>query len=386
MTGRTRGHSERVRVFTDVLAAELHLSQGARDRLRWASLLHDLGKIGVPATVLNKPAALEAVEWDMIRQHPDQGAVLAGPLLEWLGEWGTAISQHHERFDGTGYPRGLAGHEISQAGRIVAVADVFEVMTAARSYKRPMSVAAARRQLADSAGTQLDPACVTSVPGSQPAACVVGGRTPGPVGEPAVPAPGRRGRSSRRACGHGGSGAGGHGRGRRDNRGGSRRSGGKPGRGRAPQRRTPVAGQLIGARCGTCSVPDGLRSPGFGRSPFLPLGRAKRPFPRRPPRRPRLVGSRRRARVPARRRHLVRRPHPEHPRPEPLRQRRRTSQPRTRARRTSPQQRRWASQPWTRARRTWRQPSPSRSPSRWAAPRASRSSPGRPSPTPVSPC
>ena len=163
---RTRGHSERVRVFTDVLAAELHLSQPARDRLRWASLLHDLGKIGVPATVLNKPAALGPAEWDMIRRHPDQGAVLAGPLLEWLGEWGTAISQHHERFDGMGYPRGLAGHEISHAGRIVAVADVFEVMTAARSYKRPMSVAAARRQLADSAGTQLDPACVRAFLGA----------------------------------------------------------------------------------------------------------------------------------------------------------------------------------------------------------------------------
>jgi len=163
---RTRGHSERVRVFTDVLAAELHLSQAARDRLRWASLLHDLGKVGVPASVLNKPAALVAGEWDMVRLHPDQGAVLAGPLLEWLGEWGTAISQHHERFDGMGYPRGLAGHEISRAGRIVAVADVFEVMTAARSYKRPMSVAAARRELADSAGTQLDPACVRAFLGA----------------------------------------------------------------------------------------------------------------------------------------------------------------------------------------------------------------------------
>jgi HD-GYP domain-containing protein (c-di-GMP phosphodiesterase class II) len=157
---RTRGHSERVRVFTDVIAAELHLPDAARDRLRWASLLHDIGKVGVPAGVLNKPAALEADEWDMIRRHPDQGAELAGPLLEWLGEWGAAISEHHERFDGMGYPRGLAGHEIALAGRIVAVADTFEVMTAARSYKRPMSVAAARRELADVAGTQLDPACV----------------------------------------------------------------------------------------------------------------------------------------------------------------------------------------------------------------------------------
>jgi HD-GYP domain-containing protein (c-di-GMP phosphodiesterase class II) len=163
---RTRGHSDRVRVFTDVLAAELHLSEAARDRLRWAALLHDLGKVRVPTGVLNKPAALEADEWAMIRRHPDAGAELAGPLLEWLGEWGAAISQHHERFDGMGYPRGLAGHEIAQAGRIVAVADSFEVMTAVRSYKRPMSVATARRELAQVAGTQLDPACVRAFLGA----------------------------------------------------------------------------------------------------------------------------------------------------------------------------------------------------------------------------
>jgi HD-GYP domain-containing protein (c-di-GMP phosphodiesterase class II) len=163
---RTRGHSERVRVFTDVLAAELHLPEAARDRLRWAALLHDLGKVRVPSEVLNKPAELEADEWAMIRRHPDAGAALAGPLLEWLGEWGAAISEHHERFDGMGYPRGLAGHEIAQAGRIVAVADSFEVMTAVRSYKRPMSVATARRELAQVAGTQLDPACVRAFLGA----------------------------------------------------------------------------------------------------------------------------------------------------------------------------------------------------------------------------
>jgi HD-GYP domain-containing protein (c-di-GMP phosphodiesterase class II) len=163
---RTRGHSERVRVFTDVLAAELHLPDAARDRLRWASLLHDIGKVRVPAVVLNKPASLDDDEWEQIRRHPDQGAALAGPLLEWLGEWGAAISQHHERFDGGGYPRGLAGHDIAQAGRIVAVADTFEVMTAARSYKRPMSVASARRELADVAGKQLDPHCVRAFLGA----------------------------------------------------------------------------------------------------------------------------------------------------------------------------------------------------------------------------
>ncbi len=163
---RTRGHSERVRVFTDVLAEELHLPQDGRDRLRWASLLHDLGKVDVPSKILNKPASLDAAEWEIVRRHPARGAAMAGPLLEWLGEWGAAIEQHHERFDGLGYPRGLAGHDIALAGRIVAVADVFEVMTAARAYKRPMSVRAARRELADVAGTQLDPACVRAFLGA----------------------------------------------------------------------------------------------------------------------------------------------------------------------------------------------------------------------------
>ena len=163
---RTRGHSERVRVFTDVLAEELHLPQDARDRLRWASLLHDLGKVDVPSGILNKPASLDPAEWEIVRRHPARGAAMAGPLLDWLGEWGAAIEQHHERFDGLGYPRGLAGHDIALAGRIVAVADVFEVMTAARSYKRPMSVRAARGELADVAGTQLDPACVRAFLGA----------------------------------------------------------------------------------------------------------------------------------------------------------------------------------------------------------------------------
>ena len=80
-----------------------------------------------------------------------------------VGALGAAIEEHHERFDGLGYPRGLAGHEIALAGRVVAVADVFEVLTAARSYKRPMSVRAARRELASVAGTQLDPQCVRAL-------------------------------------------------------------------------------------------------------------------------------------------------------------------------------------------------------------------------------
>src|SRR6202035_5397872 len=78
----------------------------------------------------------------------------------WLGQWGAAVEQHHERYDGTGYPRGLKGNEISLAARIVSVADVYEVMTAPRPYKKSMSVAAARQELIRVSGTQLDPAIV----------------------------------------------------------------------------------------------------------------------------------------------------------------------------------------------------------------------------------
>ncbi|HVM20698.1 MAG TPA: HD-GYP domain-containing protein, partial [Egibacteraceae bacterium] len=157
---RSRGHSERVHVYAELLADELDLPQADRDRLRWAALLHDVGKLIVPAEVLNKPADPDDGEWQALRRHPEAGAELCAPLLPWLGEWGAAIAQHHEWFDGTGYPRGLKGHEISRAARIVAVADCYEVMTTSRTYKRALSPAAAREELARCAGTQFDPAIV----------------------------------------------------------------------------------------------------------------------------------------------------------------------------------------------------------------------------------
>ena len=157
---KTRGHSERVRAFTDLVAGQLKLPEADRDRLRWAALLHDIGKLHVPAKILNKPGRPEPREWETLQGHPAAGARIAAPLMMWLGPWGDAIEQHHERFGGGGYPRSLAGEEISLAARIVSVADSFEVMTASRSYKKPMSVPAARRELAACAGEQFDPAIV----------------------------------------------------------------------------------------------------------------------------------------------------------------------------------------------------------------------------------
>lgn len=157
---RTRGHCERVRVLTDLLAVEMRLGAADRDRLRWTALLHDLGKLDVPAGVLNKPSGLTAGEFNAVKAHPSVGAALAAPLLPWLGEWGLGIVEHHEKYDGSGYPAGLAGTGISRAGRMVGLVDAFETMTAARTYKKAMATAAARTELAACSGTHFDPVCV----------------------------------------------------------------------------------------------------------------------------------------------------------------------------------------------------------------------------------
>ena len=157
---QTRGHSERVRVFADLIADEMNLGVADRARLRWASLLHDIGKLVVPSEILSKPARLNQAEMTAVQRHPEEGARLIGPLRAWLGAWGDAVVQHHERYDGKGYPFMLAGDQISLGGRIVAVADSYEVMTAVRPYRKPVSVTAAREELVKCSGTQFDPVVV----------------------------------------------------------------------------------------------------------------------------------------------------------------------------------------------------------------------------------
>ncbi len=159
----TRGHSERVRLLTDVVTDQLGLPSRDRDLLRWAALLHDVGKLRVPAEVLNKPGTLDPAEWVVLKQHPSAGKEIAGALLPWLGPWGSVIDQHHERYDGTGYPNGLAGEQIHLGARIVAVTDAFDVMTAARSYRKPMSRAAAYRELTRCSGSHFDPVVVRAM-------------------------------------------------------------------------------------------------------------------------------------------------------------------------------------------------------------------------------
>ena len=156
----TRGHCEKTRAVADVIGEQLGLSAADRNRLRWAAMLHDIGKLAVPAEILNSPGKPTPEEWKILQGHPAAGASRIAPLEPWLGEWVRAVDHHHERFDGTGYPYGLAGEDISLSGRIVAVADSYEVMTAVRSYKKAMTAAAARAELTRCAGTHFDPRIV----------------------------------------------------------------------------------------------------------------------------------------------------------------------------------------------------------------------------------
>ncbi|MEO1064248.1 MAG: HD domain-containing phosphohydrolase [Actinomycetota bacterium] len=156
----TRGHTERVRAHADVIAEELGLSEGDRLHLAWGVLLHDVGKLAVPAEILNKEDDLTPAEWGTLKRHPEAGRRIVAPLQDWLGDWLRPVHEHHERWDGAGYPGGLAGTEISLAGRIVAVADAYDVITSRRSYKAAMSTEAGRREIVRCAGTQFDPEVV----------------------------------------------------------------------------------------------------------------------------------------------------------------------------------------------------------------------------------
>ena len=156
----TRGHTERVRAYAVMIGEELGLEGEDLELLNWSGLVHDIGKLAVLPEILTKPGKPTDEEWAVLRGHPAEADALVEPLRPWLGAWAESATQHHERFDGTGYPKGLAGGAISLAGRIVAVADAYDVMTSTRSYKKPMPAATARRELAANAGTQFDPEVV----------------------------------------------------------------------------------------------------------------------------------------------------------------------------------------------------------------------------------
>jgi hypothetical protein len=156
----TRGHAERVRAYSASLGREIGLPPEDLDRLNWSALLHDIGKLNVDTEILNKPGRPTDEEWAQLRRHPLEGELLAEGLRGWLGPWADAIGYHHENWDGSGYPRGTAGEAIPLAGRIVAIADVYDVITSVRSYKQAAAPAEARAELVRCSGTQFEPRLV----------------------------------------------------------------------------------------------------------------------------------------------------------------------------------------------------------------------------------
>jgi len=152
----TRGHSERVNRYAMLVAARLNLNEKERRILNWASLLHDVGKIGIPETILNKPGSLTDEEYSIIKAHPEKGCNILKPL-EQLSSSLPGILHHHERYDGHGYPHGLRGENIPLLARIIAVADTFDAITSDRAYRPGKTVKEAIEIIEKVAGSQLAP-------------------------------------------------------------------------------------------------------------------------------------------------------------------------------------------------------------------------------------
>lgn len=160
--GYTRGHSERVGQASMMIARELGMDEGRIEVLRFAGILHDVGKLGVPTRLLRKDGPLTPEERRVIELHPEYGHEMVRGI-SFLGEARAAVLHHHERLDGSGYPYGLVGSQIPESARVVAVADAFDAMTSTRSYRRARPVSAALEELERCAGSQFDPRMVIAL-------------------------------------------------------------------------------------------------------------------------------------------------------------------------------------------------------------------------------
>ncbi|NBM15365.1 HD-GYP domain-containing protein [Streptomyces sp. GC420] len=158
----TRGHSERVGSASVLIARELGMDEERLEVLRFAGILHDVGKLGVPTRVLRKDGPLTPEERRVIELHPEYGHEMVRGI-GFLGEARAAILHHHERMDGSGYPYGLSGDRIPEFARVVAVADAFDAMTSTRCYSRARPVAVAVEELQKCAGRQFDPRMVRAL-------------------------------------------------------------------------------------------------------------------------------------------------------------------------------------------------------------------------------
>ena len=157
----TRGHSERVAVYASRIGREMSLRTELIERIYFAGLLHDVGKIGIPDAIITKPARLSDAEYELMKQHPEIGAKILEPV-EFLHSVTPCVRHHHEWFDGSrsGYPDRLAGDQIPLPSRVIVVADTVEAMTSDRPYRKALPLDVVVRELHKYSGTQFDPVVV----------------------------------------------------------------------------------------------------------------------------------------------------------------------------------------------------------------------------------
>jgi putative nucleotidyltransferase with HDIG domain len=153
----TCGHSERVALLSKMLAKEAGLDEHQVERIYMAGLLHDVGKIGVPEAVLQKPGRLTSEEFEQMKKHPAIGARILHDVKQ-IQDIIPGVLHHHERYDGRGYPDGLSGQQIPLMGRIICLADCFDAMTSTRTYRKALPLEVTLADLRRCSGTQFDPA------------------------------------------------------------------------------------------------------------------------------------------------------------------------------------------------------------------------------------
>lgn len=153
----TNGHSVRVAQYSAMIAAEMNMSREEQDNIYYIGLLHDIGKIGVPDDIINKTTKLTDEEYAIIKTHPVIGSEILEKMSE-LPDIMVGARWHHERYDGKGYPDGLAGENIPLVARIIGVADAYDAMSSTRSYRGVLPQEVIRQEIEKGSGTQFDPA------------------------------------------------------------------------------------------------------------------------------------------------------------------------------------------------------------------------------------
>ncbi|MCM1558170.1 MAG: HD-GYP domain-containing protein [Butyrivibrio sp.] len=154
----TKGHSERVADYSRKIAERLNLSLQEQQEIYWMGLLHDIGKIGIPDTIINKTGKLTEEEYRTIQKHPVIGVDILNTISE-IPNISEGARSHHEKYDGSGYPDGLTGENIPFVARIIGVADAYDAMTSKRSYRDVLPQEVVRAELVKGRGTQFDPRC-----------------------------------------------------------------------------------------------------------------------------------------------------------------------------------------------------------------------------------